>query len=104
MFCTDIPAPTYLIFSNSIPHLLYYSHIPTAIIAVILSLFVFLKNKSLVSKILFSISIIFSLWLFSNLIVWANIDSRIIMFSWSLFGIFNPLLFITCLYFVYFYI
>jgi signal transduction histidine kinase len=104
MFCTDIPAPIFLIFSKTTPALLYYSHVPTAIISLFIGFFVFYKNRTLVSKILFTISVVFSLWVFLNLIVWTNIDSKIIMFSWSFFGILNALLFILSFYFVYVFI
>ncbi len=105
MFCTDISSPLFLIFSNSVPNLLYYSHIPTAIVALLLGLFVLTKNRNEISaRILFLISIIFSIWSFMNIIVWTNINSRIIYFVWSFFGILASLLFISCLYFVYTYI
>ena len=104
MFCVDIPAPLYLIFSDSVPKLLYYSHVPTAIIALLFGFFVFFKNRTLVSKILLAIAIIFSLWLFSSLIVWTNIDSSLIMFAWSLFGILYALIYVLSLYLVYVFI
>jgi signal transduction histidine kinase len=104
MFCNDIPPPIFLIFSESTPQLLYYTHIPAIIVSLMLGIFVYLKNKTLVSKILFSISIVFSIWSFLNIIVWTNIDSGIIMFTWSLFGLLYALLYILCLYFFYVFI
>ncbi len=101
MFCTDISAPSFLIFSDSVPDLLYYSHIPTGIIALIIGIFVIWKNRTLISGILFFISIVFSSWLFLNLIIWTNVDSRIIIFAWSLMGMLMALLFFLCFYFVY---
>lgn len=101
MFCTDIQAPLYFIFSNSVPHLLYYSHIPTAIVALFFGFFVFYKSRSLASKLLLSLAIVFFIWVFFNLIVWTNVDSRLIMFIWSLFGILDPLLFALGFYFTY---
>lgn len=104
MFCSDIPAPTYLIFSESVPSLLYYSHIPSAIIALIIGFFVYFKNRNLVSKILLTISILFSIWSFLSLITWTNIDSRLIMFAWSFFGILFSLIFAASFYFIYVFI
>jgi signal transduction histidine kinase len=104
MFCTDIPAPFFLVFSNSVPALLYYSHIPTAIISLFMGFFVFYKNKTFAGKLLFSISILFFLWSLLSLIVWTNIDSKIIMFSWSFFGILYDLIYIISIYFVYVFI
>lgn len=88
-----------------IPSLLYYSHIPTAIIALLIGFFVYLKNKSsLINKILFGIAVSFSFWVLFSLITWLMYDSRIIMFVWSFFGILSALIFILFIYFVYVFI
>ncbi len=104
MFCTDIPSPTFLIFSESASRLLYYSHIPAMTVSLLIGLFVYLKNKTLISKILFALSVVFSTWSFLNLIVWTNIDSRLIMLAWSFFGLLYSLIYILSLYFVYVFI
>ncbi|MFZ2778639.1 MAG: hypothetical protein WAZ96_05560, partial [Candidatus Moraniibacteriota bacterium] len=104
MICTNFSPPSYFIFSSDVPALLYYSHIPTAIITLLLGVFVFWGNKNLLSKILLSLSVTFSLWLFINLITWTNINSDIIMFVYPLFGILIPIIYILCLYFVYVFI
>jgi signal transduction histidine kinase len=87
-----------------ISDLIYYTHIPAASVAVLIGLFVFIKNKSLLSRILFSITVFFALWTISNLIVWVNPNSIIVTFVWSFFGILTALLFISCIYFVHVYI
>ncbi|MDP1619622.1 MAG: hypothetical protein Q8M12_01340, partial [bacterium] len=88
-----------------ISHLIYYSHIPTAILALLMGGFVFLRNrKLLVGKILFSLSIIFSLWSLLNLILWVNPDSRILMFLWSLFGVLDIFISALGFYFIYVFI
>src|SRR3990167_67599 len=101
MFCSDLPDPTFLIISDAVPSaLLYYSHIPTAIIALLIAVFVFIKSKkSLLSQILLFLSIIFFFWSFFDLIVWTNIDSRIIMFVWSLFSLLYVLIYAASVYF-----
>jgi len=106
MFCSDIPAPTFLVISDAIPSaLLYYSHIPTAFIAVVMGFYIYFKGgKSLPSKILLFLTIIFSLWSFSNLIAWTNIDSRLIMFVWSFFPILYVALYLLSLYFTHVFI
>ncbi len=90
------------LFSN----FLYYSHIPTAIVALLIGFFVFVRSrKELAPKILLSLSIVFSLWSFLDLIIWMfGFNSIITMFAWSLLGIFDALFFILCLYFVYVFI
>jgi len=81
--------------------LVYYSHIPTAIVAIAIGIFVLLKNKSLASKLLFSLAIIFSAWSFIDLFLWVSHDSRVYMFFWAIEFILEILLFVVSLYFVY---
>lgn len=104
MFCTDIPAPFLLIFSKTVPQLLYYSHIPTAIIALVLGFFVYFKNKnggSLVSKLLLFISLTFFVWSVFDLILWTNIDSRRVMSVWSIINLMEMFVSASTLYFTY---
>ena len=99
------------------PSLLYYSHIPTAILSLFLGFFVFLKNKySLKSKIFLCIVSLFSLWSLSDLATWVNpqedgnssflntifslgVDSRFIMFFWSMVNLIEPFIFTLLFYF-----
>ena len=105
MICPNYPDPQYLIFSTDVPALLYYSHFPAIIISLLLGFFVYYKNKhSLASKVLLFISIVFSLWVFINLITWTNNISELIMFVWSFFGILYSLICILSVYFVYVFI
>ncbi|HCP09048.1 MAG TPA: hypothetical protein DIT25_04615 [Candidatus Moranbacteria bacterium] len=85
--------------------LIYYSHIPAATVSLIVSLFVFLKNKkALVSKILLSLSMAFSIWVIFNLILWTSSNSTSIMFFWSFSGLLIELIFILSLYLTYVFI
>lgn len=105
MICPYYPDPSYLIFSTKVPVLLYYSHIPVLIIALIIGLFVYSKNRqSLLSKILLAISVFFSLWVFCDLITWTTNTSSVSMFFWSFFGLFFILINVLCVYFAYVYV
>ncbi len=84
-----------------IPNLLYYSHIPAAIIAFGIGLFVLLKNRNLVGKLLFLFSLTFSFWIFCNLILWISYNTQIIMFFWSLTYIIEAMIFIWSFYLSY---
>jgi hypothetical protein len=87
---------------TSMPQLLYFSHIPTAIIALLLGFFVFFKNKkSLAGKILFLFSIFFFLWCADDLNLWLNPDSRVVIFLWSFVNLIELLIFSGTLYFSY---
>jgi len=48
-----------------IPRLLYYSHIPAMAISLLFGFFVFIKNRTLLGKLLFSITITFQFGFFS---------------------------------------
>jgi len=84
------------------PHLLYYSHIPTAVTALLLGIFTFFKNRhSLVSKLLLTIGLLFALWCGFDLILWMSTDSRKITFFWSIINQIENMVTITALYFAY---
>lgn len=105
MYCNDISAPILFLFSDSVPALLYYSHIPPVLIVLLIAIYVFKRgNKNITAKILLSISVLFLLWSLMSLITWVNIDSRLIYMSWSLIGLITGLLFISCIYFVHVFI
>jgi signal transduction histidine kinase len=102
MYCTEIIKTTWLIFSSETPTLLYYSHIPTAFIAIFLGIFVFLNNrKSISNKIFFTLNILYGLLIFLNLILWTNSYIPTIAFLWPLTQVVSPLVVIFSLYFFY---
>lgn len=101
MLCSGIPSPIFLIFSSDVPQLLYYSHLPALIISLIIGLFVYFKNKTLLSKILLSISLVFSLWSFLSLITWSSNRSDVVMMAWAPDGIMYLSIFVLSIYFAY---
>jgi signal transduction histidine kinase len=102
MMCYLFEAPSYFFFAPDLPQLLYYSHIPTAIISLLVGLFVFFNGpKKLANKLLFLISICFSLWVLYSLISWTNINGSFIAFIWPFFAATKTLLSILCVYFIY---
>lgn len=102
MICYLYPEPAYLIFSSDLPGLLYYSHLPASIVALLIGFFVFWNGRRLLlNRLLFVIAILFSLWTFANLVAWTNIHSDILLFTWSFFGTLSALIAIFCVYFVY---
>ncbi len=102
MICYLFPTPTYLFFSTEVPKLLYYSHIPTTIIALLVGFYLFWHGRNfLLNRLLFAITILFSIWTVINLITWTNTNSNIILFSWSFIGMIFSLISICCIYFTY---
>lgn len=88
----------------AVPHLLYYSHIPTAVIALIVGFFVYYKNRGsglLISKVLLFSALFFSLWSIFDIIIFIDPDSRVVMFFWSLVNLVEMLVTTSTLYFTY---
>lgn len=85
-----------------IPALLYYSHIPTAIVMFLIGFFVYLRNKDLLSaNLLFFMAFFFTLWVIGDMIIWVSPDSQKVMFWWSLINLFEIIVSISTLYFSY---
>jgi signal transduction histidine kinase len=110
MTCYLFEPPIYFFFFESlaaadIPALLYYSHIPTAIISLLVGIFVLLNGpKKLTNQLLFFITLCFSLWVLYSLISWTNVDGSFIAFVWPFFAATKTLLAILCVYFIYVFI
>ncbi len=83
LLCFESWDPSFLVFTDQAPKLLYYSHIPTSVVALFLSIFVFWKGRSLAAESLMSVSFLFAIWNFIDLVIWTGADSRVIMFLWS---------------------
>lgn len=88
---------------TDVPSLLYYSHIPAAIIALFLGTFILIKSKGnrLAAKIFFLISVVFSSWVLIEGAIWLQYSSVTMMFLWSLLGLLYSLLHVLSIYFVY---
>lgn len=99
LMCLESWNPVFLIFTDQAPKLLYYSHIPTALLALFLSFFVFIRGRSLATGALLFISILFAVWNFVDLVAWTNADSRNIMFFWSMLYLLQALILCCTWYF-----
>jgi len=104
MNCLDSIQTTFFIFSDQVPQLLYYSHLPAFIISLILGIWIFTSaNKSLESRIFLILSLVFSALSFSNLILWTNSNTLIVSIFWILtIELFNWLMFLTAYFFYVF--
>jgi signal transduction histidine kinase len=95
----------FLIFSSNVPSLLFYSHIPTALIALFIGFAIFLKNKkSSYAIVLLQICGAFFLWSFFDLILWATNRPDMVMFFWSLQILIEPLIYILSFYLTHLFI
>jgi len=95
----------YFVYSSNIPTLFFYSHIPAVIISLLLGFFIFFKSgKSRLGQTLLTINILFSLWCFFDLILWATNRPDIVMFFWSMQVLIEPLIYLLGFYLAYLFI
>jgi signal transduction histidine kinase len=88
---------------NQIPvGLLLYSHIPTALIALVFSTYVFIRSRNLPSVLLFCMCVTFAAWSAFDLSAWFSfLGSANTMFVWSLLDFLAVLMFFFGYYFLY---
>jgi signal transduction histidine kinase len=105
MICNLYPEPTFFIFTDGLPPLFYYSHLPTLFVVLFIGFFVYFNNrKELANKLLLFIFLNYSLWVFIDMIGWTNIHSDLLLFVWPWFGISSALISILSIYLVYVFI
>jgi signal transduction histidine kinase len=94
---------SFLIFSDNVfGPLIYYSHFFALIPSLIVGWIIFSKDtKALINRIFFFITTAFSLWVFMDLVLWANEKSNLQMFVWSTINVIEPMIYAACLYFIY---
>jgi signal transduction histidine kinase len=107
MFCSDeysltIYETTQLgLFSPEVPSLVYYSHVTAVVVALLVSLFVIYKSKTVAAKVLVSISLAFAALSTLDILLWTQIDVGIVMLLWSTWLTFFTLIFGLSFYFLY---
>lgn len=98
----DFSSAKFLIISENVPPLVYYSHLPVAILSLIVGLSVLVMGwKNLASRTLFIMTATFSLWVFLDSIFWASNRSDTIMFVWALILLIEPVVHAGGIYLVY---
>jgi len=102
MICYLFEEPSFLIFTAEAPELLYYSHIPATVLALLIGFFVYFSNrKHLLNKLLLLISLCFSAWTTASLLAWTNTNADFLAALWSIFAISATFLSILSVYFIY---
>ena len=92
----------FLIFGPNVAPLVYYSHLATGIIALVLGIYIYLRDRrALPNQILFIITLTFAVWVFLDQIFWATNRSDIVMFTWAAIVLIEPLVHIAGLYLLY---
>lgn len=99
--CAFEPA-SYILFSPDVPPLIYYSHFVAIAAALLIGLLVFVHNtKLLLSRLFLWFATVFSLWALLDVVLWATNDPGVVMFSWSIQVLAEPLLFAMAFYMFY---
>src|SRR3989344_6364170 len=98
----DFGPSKYLLFSENIPSIIYYSHFAVIIISILLVLLIYFKGEKTLPIYLLSLMIIpFVGWVFLYLVFWASNRSDVIMFVWSLQILIEPLTYLIATYLLY---
>ena len=97
--------PTFLIFSENIPPLLYYSHFLAIIAALLIGIYAFVGTKqSQPSRLLLFLFTLFSLWGVLDIVIWATNKTDLVMFLWSLIILIEPAIYAASFYLLYVFI
>lgn len=86
----------FLIFSgNIVDNLVYFSHFIPFFIALVVGLTIFIqKPKNQMNRVFLFMALTFCVWVFADIVTWANEDPANIMFFWSLMFPIEGLLFL----------
>ncbi len=100
--CLDAAPNLFGLLDTTIaPTLLYYSYLPIVFLSLFFSFFLYTKNHALQTRALLAIAVIFSLWIFNELLQWIAVDSWLVHFGWQLSALFQVGLVFSVAYFVY---
>ena len=92
----------YVFFSDNVfSPLIYYSHLTPIVVSLIFTIYIYFSNrKSLLNKALLFTTLILSLWLTLDLILWATDSRRVVMVAWSIVNMIEPAIYAGFTYFV----
>lgn len=95
-FCEWAPTSWLIISDNVFDPLIYYSHIVPVLLALPLAFIIYLNDrKRKQNQLLFLTVLLFSIWTFGDLILWANDSPGTIMFIWSVLILLEPIIYLT---------
>ncbi len=95
-------ASSFLFFSSNVPPLVHYSHFVSILAALVIGLYVFLSApRTPVARLFLLLVTFFSAWTLLDLILWATNRPDVVMFTWSLQILFEPLTYGVAFYLYY---
>jgi len=75
---------SFLIFSNNVGNLIYYTHVFPLVISLFIGIFVLANNYRDRKNVVFSLlTLLFALWAYFDLVLWASPSQADVMFFWS---------------------
>jgi len=87
--------------SSEVIKLAYYSHLIPIFFSLMLGFLVYFKSpKNILSKIFFSFTIIFSLWLVADLVTWVSNNYNLVYALWAPVDYLETCMYIVGLYFI----
>ena len=93
---------TYLILSSNVPTLIYYSHAVAIVSALGIGSLIFANNpRDTVPRLILLFVSLFSIWAALDVILWATNRPDVVMFSWSLQVLIEPLTYTLAFYLFY---
>jgi len=82
--CTWSPASLLIFSSNVYAPLIYYSHVTSFIVSLLIGFLVLWSNpRALVNRVLFAMTVFFSAWVFFDMVIWASEKPSFVMFFWA---------------------
>ncbi|MBI4090791.1 MAG: hypothetical protein HY422_02100, partial [Candidatus Komeilibacteria bacterium] len=92
----------FFVSENVFDPFIYYSHLTPLALSLLIGFFIIWKNpRQLASRILFATTMLFSAWVFFDLILWATDKPHFTIFFWSLLVLIEPFIYAGMLYFTY---
>ncbi len=97
-FC-DLPDPQFLLFSEAVPPLVYYSHLPIAFIILFLGIYILFKDfHGTPNRSLFMLTLSYASWVLLDSVFWASNRGDVITFVWSLQILIEPIIYISAFF------
>jgi signal transduction histidine kinase len=95
-------APTYFFFSSNVPALIHYSHAVAVLSAVGIGILIFTNNpRGTIQQLFILFVALFSSWVTLDVVLWATNRPDVVMFSWALQVLLEPLTYTIAFYLFY---
>ncbi len=93
---------SFLIFSNNVGNLIYYTHVFPLVISLFIGIFVLANNYRDRRNVVFSVlTVLFALWAYFDLVLWASPSQADVMFFWSAIVPVEMFLYLLSAYLIY---